>query len=204
MSIRSLLWRSLIAILSLLAMIGLITWLVAKWAGAQNSQYFTTGVAAIVAAIAAVISIIFVYYDLESRVRPFVSVGNITFYHSTSEDPTQYSYRFPVRNTGQVPATDIQMRLRFIYSATRQIVNSIPLSIPLLAPSAEQTVELIASRLPPELNQKTYSDSMEFQIEIEYLGLGRRYHILQTYAIRQNKQTPPQIIFSIIPPCNMT
>ncbi len=187
--------RILLGVIIIAAVIGIIVYFVSVHIGSDEGKYVSASVASLLAAIAAMGSLLYAIEDANTRMRPIISVENIQQTSSLGPDgqaatiPYQMdAFYVVVHNTGVVPAEDIHISAILSDTTCNNPLKEAEAKVPVLAPSGKYRLSLL--QLPGRAQAPICAGTAQFQIVIKYRGFGRKHKTILTYSIFLNRGAP--------------
>jgi hypothetical protein len=141
---------------------------------------------AIFALVLAILGFNFVRRQVETRIRPFVSVHTIESSASVSKESTHFildSLSIHIQNTGSIPARSPRVHVCLKRADSGQIAWQDKKEMPSLAPNTRGRLTF-SDLTPPEIHQDIYQGKMNLEIRVNYEGIGENYQTKQTYKIQ--------------------
>ncbi len=182
--------KLLIWIIVGLTILGAVVFGVSTAAGSDNARYIATTVIAIMATILAGASLFVAIFQIESHIRPFVTVAKIQ--QVTSIGPSDEVANIPyelnacyveIQNTGPVPAEEIKVHIVLLIGMSREVALEVCTEFPFLPPNGQETVEF--PNIPREVQAKVCAGQAKIEATIDYKGLGKRQSTKQSFNIER-------------------
>ena len=165
--------------------------------GSETGKYCTVATAAIVSAVVAALSVFVTSYDIRTRVRPYVTVAEVSGMNSTGPSGEQTSIPYildvislVVQNTGAVPA-DACVRVGLKNAETQETFEPFPAQRLFLPPGGRETILLRLTDDCKALQVPLNTNSMKLLVVTEYRALERQHRTKQWYLIRSEKGGMP-------------
>lgn len=191
MSLRSYLIRRLLLIVLILLILGALTYVVSISFGSEDARYIVIASAAVGAAVIAAISFFVTSFEIQARMRPFVTVAKIGEIASPGPSgPNSAPYvlngcTIHIQNTGSVPADNLNVCVSLVDRESGEAAKELRTQLPFLPPIVENTVN--SGNLPDEIQPKLYTGGMRIEVFIKYDGLGKAHETKQTFDIETSK-----------------
>lgn len=133
--------------------------------------------------------------DVETRIRPFVSFGEIEGESNTQTietNSTQIELHIPIQNTGTVPAENLQVITSTLAADSGRCISCLESQAPKLAPNNHYIldVELDIPKQSCTVRDDNAGDMKTIlALEVKYDGIDESYEWGQRYRMKLGKKT---------------
>jgi hypothetical protein len=171
--------------------IGVVVYVVADSAGSDEARYIATATTSILAAIAALGSLCYAIVDINTRMRPLVTVYSIE--QAASPGPPGQTASIPYqleacyvtfKNTGVITAESLEIHAALCNGSCGNLLKESSSTVPVLPPNGEYILSVLT--IPGPAQPLICAGTATLKVTAKYNGLGRTHETLLTYEISRN------------------